>query len=154
MEGPGIKNQVLVKLELLTPHLWSDTGFELQFARKSVHLEGNLADLKVFSVTVLLPFGPWIAAFLEGRLSLEPSSYSTLAPFGTFVEVALTPADHAVFSAIRLSLKLGHADSLRLLEDANQGPSSFRRCQVHHLSPHQWRRRRGKGETLIHELLA
>ena len=35
--------------------------------------------------------------------------------FGTHIEVELTPQDHAVFRAIRLSLGLSHADSLVLL---------------------------------------
>ncbi len=113
----GFKDWVLVKLDLLAPELWSGTHFELLFARKSIHLEENLAALKVFSVPVLLPFGPWIATFLEVRLSLGPGSYCIVAPIGTLVEVALTPPDHAVFRAIRPSLKLGHANSLQLLEE-------------------------------------
>jgi hypothetical protein len=82
-----------------------------------MRLEGNLLALQTFSLTVLLPFGDWITEFLDGDLSLGPGSYATVAPFGTHVEVELTPLDHAVFRAIRLSLDLSHAKSLALLED-------------------------------------
>jgi hypothetical protein len=92
-----------------------------------MRLEGNIADLKLFSFTILLPFGPWIAALLEERLSLWPGSYSTVASFGTFVEVALTPLDHAVFRALRLSLGLSNAASLALLEE---GLTQALRCFV------------------------
>jgi hypothetical protein len=44
----GVKDWVLVKLESLSPELSSDTHFELRVARKSVCLEGNLADVKGF----------------------------------------------------------------------------------------------------------
>jgi hypothetical protein len=97
--------------------MWIDAAFALRTVRKSMRLEGNLSALQTFSLTVLLPFGEWIAAFLNGQLSIGPGSYATVAPFGTHVEVELTPLDHVVFRAIRLSLGLSHADSLALLED-------------------------------------
>jgi hypothetical protein len=82
-----------------------------------MRLESNLSALHTFSLTVLLPFGDWIAALLKGELSLGSGSYATVAPFGTHIEVELTHPDHAVFRAIRLNLGLNHADSLDLLED-------------------------------------
>ena len=112
-----IKDGVLSQLEVLAPAMWADPAFGLRVVRKSMRLEGNLAALQTFSLTVLLPFGAWITAFLKGELSLGSGSYATVAPFGTHVEVELTPQDHAVFRAIRLSLGLSHADSLELLED-------------------------------------
>jgi hypothetical protein len=100
--------------------MWADPAFSNRTVRKSMRLEGNLSALQTFSLTVLLPFGDWITEFLAGELSegsLWPGSYATVVPFGTHVEVELTPLDHAVFRAIRLSLGLSHADSLALLED-------------------------------------
>jgi hypothetical protein len=80
-------------------------------------------------------------------LSLGPGSYATLTPFGTHVEVELTPSDHAVFRAIWLSLGLNDADSLDLLEDG------LRACGMsfYHLPPQCQRRRwwRGKGQALV-----
>lgn len=113
----AVKDWALVRLELLAPELWTDQHFELSTARRSFHLEGNPTDLKVFSFTILLAFGPWIGAFLEGKLLLAPESYCTVAPSGTFAEVALAPQDHAVFRAIRRSLQLSSAESLLLLEE-------------------------------------
>ena len=112
-----IRDEVLGKLEELAPAMWTDPTFSLRTVRKSMRLEGNLRALQTYSITVLLPFGDWIPAFLSGRLSLGPGSYATVAPCGTHLEVELTPLDHAVFRAIRLSLGLSHADSLALLED-------------------------------------
>ena len=112
-----IKDGVLSTLEMLAPAMWADSAFGLRVVRKSMRLEGNLSALQTFSLTVLLPFGVWTTAFLKGELSLGPGSYATVAPFGTHIEVELTPQDHAVFRAIRLSLGLSHADSLVLLED-------------------------------------
>ena len=135
-----IKDGVLSKLETLAPAMWADPAFGLRVVRKNMRLEGNLSALQTFSLTVLLPFGVWITAFLKGELSLGPGSYATVAPFGTHIEVELTPQDHAVFRAIRLSLGLSHADSLVLLEDGlsrafGDTPGS---CSVplHHLPPH------------------
>ncbi len=113
----SIKDWVLSKLEELAPMMWANPAFALRTVRKSMRLEGNLAALQTFSLTVLLPFGAWITAFLKGELSLGPGSYATVAPVDTHTEVELTPRDHAVFRAIRLSLGLSHADSLDLLED-------------------------------------
>ena len=112
-----IKDGVLSKLETLAPAIWTDPAFSLRIVRKSMRLEGNLSALQTFSMTVLLPFGAWITAFLKGELSLGPGSYATVAPFGTHIEVELTPQDHVVFRAIRLSLGLSHTDSLELLEE-------------------------------------
>jgi hypothetical protein len=113
----SIKDWVLSKLEELAPAMWADPAFALRTVRKSMRLEGNLAALQTFSLTVLLPFGAWITAFLNGEISLGPGGYATVAPVDTHTEVELTPRDHAVFRAIRLSLGLNHADSLDLLED-------------------------------------
>ena len=112
-----VRDGVLGKLEELVPSMWADPAFSLRTVRKSMRVEGNLLALQTFSLTVLLPFGDWITEFLDGDLSLGPGSYATVAPFGTHVEVELTPLDHAVFRAIRLSLDLSHAKSLALLED-------------------------------------
>jgi hypothetical protein len=103
-------------MEPLVPQMWADVDFELMATRRSIKLEGNTADMKLFSFTIMLPFGPWIAAFLEERLSLWPGSYCTASASGTFVEVALAPLDHDLFRALRLSLGLSHAASLALLE--------------------------------------
>jgi len=113
----SIKDWVLSKLEELAPEMWVDPAFALRTVRKSMRLEGNLAALQTFSLTVLLPFGDWITAFLKGERTLGPGGYATVAPVDTHTEVELTPLDHAVFRAIRLSLGLNHADSLELLED-------------------------------------
>jgi hypothetical protein len=73
----SIKDSVLVAMETLAPQIWADGAFVLVFTRRSIKLEGNTADLKLFSFTVVLPFGPWIASFLEERLSLwQGSKYS------------------------------------------------------------------------------
>ena len=103
-------------METLAPQIWADAAFDLLFTRRSIKLEGNIADLKLYSFTVVLPFGPWIASFLEERLSLWPGSYCTVASSGTFIEVALAPLDHDVFRALRLSLGLSLSASLALLE--------------------------------------
>ncbi len=71
--------------------------------------------------------------------------------FGSFVEVALTPPDHTVFLSIRLSLKLGHANSLQLVEEGLT--RAFVARPVHHISPHQQRRWLGEWGTLVHKLL-
>ena len=130
VSADSIKDGVLGKLQELAPEMWTDDAFALRTVRKSMRLEGNLSALQVFSLTVLLPFGNWIIAFLGGQLSLGPGSYATVAPYGTHVEVELTPLDHAVFRAIRLSLGLNHADGLALLEDgltrALRGPVACR----------------------------
>jgi hypothetical protein len=84
--------------------MWADHAFALRTVRKHMRLEGNLSALQTFSLTVLLPFGDWVTAFLGGQLSLGHGSYATVAPHGTHVEVELTPLDHAVFRAILLSL--------------------------------------------------
>ena len=112
----SIKDSVLVTMETLAPQIWTDVAFKLMATRSSIKLEGNTADLKLFSFTIMLPFGPWIASFLEERLSLWPGSYCTASSSGTFIEVALVPLDHDVFRALRLSLGLSHAASLALLE--------------------------------------
>ncbi len=117
VSSESIKDWVLATMEPLVQQLWADAAFEFSSTRRSMRLEGNIADLKLFSFTILLPFGPWITAFLEERLSLWPGSYSTLSSFGTFVEMSLRPHDHAVFRALRLSLGLNHAASLALLEE-------------------------------------
>ena len=115
VSSESIKDWVLATMEPLVPQMWADAAFEFSSARRSMRLEGNIADLKLFSLTILLPLGPWIAAFVEELL--WPGSYSTLSSFSTFVEVSLTPLDHAVFRALRLSLGLNHAASLALLEE-------------------------------------
>ena len=112
-----IKDWILDTLEALAPAMCTDPAFVLRVVRRSMRLEGNVSALQTFSLTVLLPFGDWITAFLRGQLSLGPGSYCTVAPFGTHIEAELTPRDHAVFRAIRLSLGLSHADSLALLEN-------------------------------------
>ena len=112
-----IRDEVLGKLEELAPAMWTDPMFSLRTVRKTMRLEGNLRALQTYSLTVLLPYGDWIPAFLSGQLSLGQGSYATVAPCGTHIEVELTPLDHTVFRAIRLSLGLSHADSLALLED-------------------------------------
>lgn len=127
MSSESIKDWALATMEPLVPQLWADAAFEFCSTRRNMKLEGNVADLKLFSFTILLPFGPWIAAFLEERLSLWPGSYTTVSSFGTFVEVSLTPLDHAVFRALRLSLGLNHAASLALLEE---GLTRALRCFV------------------------
>ncbi len=83
--------------------MWADPAFSLRRVRKSMRLEGNLSALQTFSLTVLISFGDRLTEFLAGELSLWPGSYATVAPFGTHVEVELTPLDHAVFRAIRPS---------------------------------------------------
>ena len=98
-----IKDWILDTLEALAPAMCTDPAFVLRIVRRSMSLEGNVSALQTFSLTVLLPFGDWITAFLRGQLSLGPGSYCTVAPFGTHIEAELTPRDHAVFLAIRLS---------------------------------------------------
>ena len=117
VSADSIKDGVLDTLESLAPAMWTDPSFKLPTVRRSMRLEGNISALQAFSITILLPFGEWITAFLRGQLSLGPGSYATVAPFGTHIEAELTPRDHAVFRAIRLSLGLSHVDSLALLED-------------------------------------
>jgi hypothetical protein len=126
----SIKDSVLMAMETLAPQIWADDAFVLVFTRRSIKLEGNTADLKLFSFTVVLPFGPWIASFLEERLSLWPGSYCTVASSGTFIEVALAPLDHDVFRALRLSLGLSHPTSLALLEEGlTRALSCFVACR-------------------------
>ncbi len=50
-------------METLAPQIWAGDAFVLVFTRRSIKLEGNTADLKLFSFMVVLPFGPWIASF-------------------------------------------------------------------------------------------
>jgi hypothetical protein len=100
----SIKNSVLMAMETLAPQIWADDAFVLVFTRRSIKLGGNTANLNLFSFTVVLPFGPWIASFLEERISLWPGSYCTASSSGTFIEVALVPLDHDVFRALRLNL--------------------------------------------------
>ena len=126
----SIKDSVLVAMETLAPQIWLDDAFVLLFTRRSIKIEGNTADLKLFSFTVVLPFGPWIASFLEERLSLWPGSYCTASSSGTFIEVALAPLDHDVFRALRLSLGLSHPTSLALLEEGlTRALSCFVACR-------------------------
>jgi hypothetical protein len=99
---------ILGKLVELAPAMWTDPAFSLGTLLNSIRLEGNLLALQTFSLTVLFPLGDWITAFLGGQLSLGPGSYATVAPFSTNIKVKLTPLDHAVFLAIRLSLGLSH----------------------------------------------
>ncbi len=54
----SIKDSVLMAMETLAPQIWADDAFVLVFRRRSIKLEGNTADLKLFSFTVVLPFGP------------------------------------------------------------------------------------------------
>jgi hypothetical protein len=114
-----LKDEVLGQLARLAPAMWADVGFNLRTVRKSIHLrlEGNLAALQSFSLTVLLPFGAWVTSFLKGELSLGPGSYATVGLIDTHIEVELSLRDHKIFRAIRLSLGLNHTDSLALLED-------------------------------------
>jgi hypothetical protein len=112
-----LKDEVLGQLARLAPAMWADVGFNLRTVRKSIRLEGNLSALQSFSLTVLLPFGAWVTAFLKGELSLGQGSYATVGPIDTHIEVELSRRDHKIFRAIRLSLGLNHTDSLALLED-------------------------------------
>jgi hypothetical protein len=142
-----LKDEVLGQLARLAPAMWADVGFNLRTVRKSIRLEGNLSALQSFSLTVLLPFGAWVTAFLKGELSLGQGSYATVGPIDTHIEVELSRRDHKIFRAIRLSLGLNHTDSLALLEDglsrALQGTPVA--CRFH-LPPRRWRRRGGRGK--------
>lgn len=67
-------------------------------------------------MTAILPYGPWVGDLVSRRVSIE-GSYCTVAPFGTHIEVPLSPEDNTIFRCIRLSLGLNSSDSLDLLED-------------------------------------
>ena len=78
----------------------------------------------------ILPYGPWVGDLVSQRVSIE-GSYCTVAPFGTHIEVPLSPEDNTIFRCIRLSLGLNSSDSLDLLEDgfSRAIPGGFISCR-------------------------
>ena len=116
-----IKDWLLSRLVEAFPDLGTSlsgsSGVNYRWVRGKMRIDGDREGLGDYSMTALLPYGPWVSALVR-RQVLIGGSYCTVAPFGTHVEVPLSPGDHAIFRGIRLSLGLSHTASLDLLEDA------------------------------------
>ena len=118
----AIKDWLLSRLERALPDLGTrlsdgaGSGIDYRWVRDKIRIDGDCGNLQEYSLTVLLPYGPWVNSLVSRQVSIE-GSYCTVAPFGTHIEVPLSPTDHATFRSIRISLGLGPATSLDLLED-------------------------------------
>ena len=105
-------------------------GVDYRWVRSKIRIDGDLDALQEFSMTAILPYGPWVGDLVSRRVSIE-GSYCTVAPFGTHIEVPLSPEDNTIFRCIRLSLGLNSSDSLDLLEDgfSRAIPGGFISCR-------------------------
>ena len=131
-----LKDWLLIRLVGAFPALGTTlsrsagNGVDYRWVRSKIRIDGDLDALQEFSMTAILPYGPWVSELVSRRVSIE-GSYCTVAPFGTHIEVALAPEDNTIFRCIRLSLGLNSSDSLDLLEDgfSRAIPEGFISCR-------------------------
>ena len=136
--GPtdSLKDWLLIRLVRSFPALGTTlsrtdgNGVDYRWVRSKIRIDGDLDALQEFSMTAILPYGPWVGDLVSRRVSIE-GSYCTVAPFGTHIEVPLSPEDNTIFRCVRLSLGLNSSDSLDLLEDgfSRAIPEAFISCR-------------------------
>jgi hypothetical protein len=93
--------------------LWS-----LPQIRKSLKMRCNFQSPGLMSLTMVLPFGPWIQDILNRDGILKGDSFATLDQGGSMVELEIPSPTRQVLVAIRQDLRLNYHQFRRILDDS------------------------------------
>ena len=125
-----IHDGIVKRLLSLAPEMKQHPHYRLQNLRTDLRVELNPKDLHeacLFSISAVLPVGPWISDFYKGVKSLGGRSFCTIAPTDLHVETELSNTDQQVLRAIRSALGVDNALFRQVL---NETLSADLRCEV------------------------
>ena len=122
-----VKEAVVHKTTMAAPEMLSSPNFDRALMEQELRVEGDIKTPNPLSVVLALPSGDWVRGLLEGRLSVTPSSFVTLAPMGSYTEVMLEGVDNATLKAIVAALG---GDSVNLRFIMNQAVQRVFGCSL------------------------
>lgn len=113
-----LQDAIVDRVLTLAPSIKSHKEFQLSNLRDDIRAELNYREPGIFSATMVLPTGQWVADFYQGKIKIGRDSFCTLVMLDAFTEVEVSNSDKQVIRAVRQALAVDR-DVFRRVMDAS-----------------------------------